>query len=75
MAAFGRIQELNVAEESWSAYVNWVELFFQANGIKEDNMVPVFLSSVGSTTSGTLCNVLAPTNPKGKSFTEIVAAL
>ena len=37
--------------------------------------VPIFLTSVGSETYGTLRNLLAPTNPKDKSFADIVAAL
>ena len=64
MVAFGRIQEFNADAESLSAYVERVELFFQANGIKEEKKVPVFLSSIGSATYGTLRNLLAPSNPK-----------
>ena len=52
-----------------------VELFFQANGITEDKMVPVFLSSVGSATYEILWNLLAPTNLKDKPFVDIITAL
>ena len=75
MAAFRRIQEFNAAAESFSAYVERVELFFQANGIREEKQVPVFLSSIGSATYGTLCDLLAPSNPKDKSFEQIVDTL
>ena len=36
---------------------------------------PVFLSSVDSATYGVLRDLLAPGNPKEKSFVDIVAAL
>ena len=41
MASFSRIQEFNAEAESLSAYVEWVELFYQESGIKEDKKVPV----------------------------------
>ena len=75
MASFGRIQEFHPDEESVSAYVERVELFFAANGIEDNKKVPIFLTSVGSETYGTLRNLLAPANPKDKSFADIVAAL
>ena len=75
MAAFGRIQEFNADVESFSAYVERVELFFQANGIKEEKQVLVFLSSIGSARYGTLRDLLAPSNLKDKSFEQIVDAL
>ena len=50
MASFSGIQDFNTEAESLSAYVEWVELFFLANGITEDKKVQVFLSFVGSAT-------------------------
>ena len=41
MASFSRIQEFNAEAESLSAYVEWVEFFFQESGIKEDKKAPV----------------------------------
>ena len=52
-----------------------VELFFTANNIPAEKKVPVFLSIVGGTTYGLLRNLLAPANPKDKSFKEIVDML
>ena len=43
MASFGRIQEFHPDEESVSAYVERVELFFAANGIEDNKKVPIFL--------------------------------
>ena len=43
--------------------------FFQANGIKEDRKVQVFLSSVGSATYGILWNLLVRTyEPERQTF-------
>ena len=75
MASFGKIQESHPDKESVSAHVERVELFFSANGIEENKTVPIFLTSVGSKMYGTLRNLLAPANPKDKSFVDIVAAL
>ena len=48
MASFGKIGEFSLDKETISNYLEHVEIFFQANGIAEDEKkVPVFLSIAG----------------------------
>ena len=72
---FGQLEEFSSGTDSWQAYVKRANLFFQANGINEEKQLSVFLSSVGGKTYGLLRNLLAPTLPKDKSLTEVIAVL
>jgi len=75
MTTFGKIQEFSPETERFSAYLERVELFFAANDVPAEKKVPVFLSVVGGATYGVLRNLLAPANPKDKTFEEITTAL
>ena len=44
---FGQLEEFNPGTDTWQAYVERPNLFFQANGISEEKQLPVFLSSIG----------------------------
>ena len=86
---FGRVGEFNVARETFSAYVERMEMFFTANNIvtttgegsAATNLVvanrkrAIFLTEVGPEVYTTLSNLLAPTKPKDVSFTNIVEVL
>ena len=72
-STIGQIQEFCPDSESFAVYVERVELFFTANNIPAEKKV--FLSVVGGTTYGLLCNLLVPASPKDKSFKEIVDTL
>ncbi len=50
MALFGRIDDVNPENEQCSAYIKWLEQFFEANDIAEDNYVASLLSVMGATT-------------------------
>ena len=50
-------------------------LYFEANGIKEEKQLAVFLSSIGGKTYELLQNLLAPTLPKDKLLAEVIAVL
>ena len=45
---FGRVQEYELENELFSAYLERVQLFFLANGVENDKKVPIFVSIVGS---------------------------
>ena len=45
MATYGKLQEYKPEAESIAAYLERVEIFFQANNIAADKQVPVFLAS------------------------------
>ena len=50
MTSFGKIDVFRPKSEEFSAYLEQVELYFEANGIKEEKQVPVFLSLLGAKT-------------------------
>ncbi|KAK9515825.1 hypothetical protein VZT92_026433 [Zoarces viviparus] len=75
MALFGRIDEFKPENEQWSAYIERMEQFFEANDVAEDKQVATLLSVMGAATYGLLRNLVQPRKPKDKTFDEIVAVL
>ena len=71
----GQLPEFNPESESLTTYVERVKLFIEANGIEDARKVAVLLSVIGGKTYALLRNLLSPTDPKTKSFDEIVAVL
>lgn len=69
------MQEYCSENESFSAYLERVQLFFIANDVPEAKKVAVFLSVVGSKTYSLLRSLVAPTLPQAKSFEELVETL
>ncbi|XP_065902234.1 uncharacterized protein [Dysidea avara] len=75
MASFGKIDIFQPESEEFSAYLERVELYFEANGIKEDKQVPVFLSLLGAKTYSLLRTLVAPESPRSKSFKTLADLL
>lgn len=71
----GSIAEFNSENEKIVAYLERVQLFFEANSIKDDKQVPVFLTVIGSTTYALLSNLVSPEKPKEKSFKQLAEVL
>ena len=67
MATYGKLQEYKPGAESIAAYLERVEIFFQANNIAADKQVPVFLSVVGGRTYSLLRDLTAPAKPQDKT--------
>ncbi len=65
---FGRIEEFQPEVESISAYLERVELFFDANDIAAARRVPTFLSVIGSKNYSLLRNLFAPTKPREATY-------
>lgn len=63
------------AVEDWTSYVERVEHYCVANGIKDDRAVAVLLSVMGAKTYNLLRSLIAPDKPGEKSFTEITDVL
>ena len=74
-APIGKIQEFQPDSESWTSYVERIKLYFTANDIASAKRVPVFLSVIGAKHYELLRNLLAPTQPKDKSFDALVKTL
>lgn len=75
MALFRRIDEFKSENEQWSAYIERMEQFFEANDEGEEKQLATLLSVMSAATYGLLRNLVQPRNPKDKTFDEIVAIL
>ena len=71
----GNLSEFVPQKEKIAAYLERVELFFEANGIKDEKQVPVFLTAIGGETYALLRSLLAPAKPSSKTFTELKEVL
>ena len=58
-ATYGQIQEFCPEIESIEAYIECVELYFEANNIDADQQVAVFLSVIGGKNYTLLCHKVA----------------
>ena len=75
MATLGKLDEFKQDAEPFQDYLERVNIFFAANVIVEDKKVPVFLSTIGGTTYGLLCNLVAPDTSMAKGLKELTDKL
>jgi len=75
MTSFGKIDVFQPEAEEFSAYLERVELYFEANGIKEDKQVPVFLSLLGAKTYSLLRTLATSESPRNKNFKAVAELL
>ncbi|XP_076840966.1 uncharacterized protein LOC143485419 [Brachyhypopomus gauderio] len=75
MANFAKPDEFNPENEQWTAYVERMELFFEAHDVEDEKRVATLLSSVGASAYGLLRNLIQPLKPKDKTFDEIVVIM
>ena len=73
MPTFGQINEFRPENKSFSVYLERFELFVLPNSIPDGKKVPLSLTVLGGNTYGLLYNLMAPDNPKDKSFETITA--
>ena len=67
----GTLTEFKPESEKIEAYLERVQLFFDANTIEEDKQIAVLLTVIGSSTYVLLTSLLAPCKPREKSFAEL----
>ena len=72
---FGRLEAFEPEGENISTYLERVELYFLANGIAEDKQASVLLTVIGMKNYGIIKSLVAPAQPKDKSYVELVATL
>ena len=75
MATLGHIGKFELTEENISAYLEHVELFFTANGIKDKKKVAMLLSVIGPKIYALLRDLLAPDKLQDKSVTHLLEML
>ena len=74
-AIIGSIGEFIPENETITSYLERVQLFMDANSVKREKEVPVLLSVIGGKIYTLLRNLVAPDEPKSKSFTELTEVL
>ena len=74
-ALVGNIGPFEEHTEQWSSYTERFEYFVLANKIKDDVLVPTFLSVMGGKTFNLLRSIVQPEKPGDKSYREIVTIL
>ena len=67
----GRLTEFDAENETVTAYLERVELYFDANDVADDKKVAVLLSNIGAKTYGLLRSLVAPRAPKEKTLDDI----
>ncbi len=67
----GRLGEFKSEDETIVAYLERVDLYFQANGIAEEAKVATFLTIIGGKTYTLLGSLTAPALPKDKSLAQL----
>ena len=70
-AVIGKLDSFKEGDEKITEYLERVELYFDANDIKEEKKVPVLLSATGAKTYGLIRSLVTPAVPKDMSFEEI----
>ena len=74
-ALIGSIEPFDASANDWETYAARLEQFLDANSIKEDKKVATLLTLIGGPTFQLLRNLVAPNDPKTKSFNELATAL
>ena len=65
----GKVDQFDPELEEWPQYVDWLEQFFEANGItaNADKKRSTFLAVIGPSPYKLLQSLLSPESPKTKS--------
>ena len=75
MSTFGKLDECNETED-WRHYIERVNHFFEANEITDpDKRRSIFLVCVGAKTSRLVRSLVAPEDPKDKSYEDLAKLL
>ena len=72
---YGQLGPFDKQVESFTAYVERVQIFFEANAVPEEKRLSVFLSVVGGPVYSLLRNLLAPVPPKDSSLDAVIDVL
>ena len=74
MAKHGRVEEFIETKETWDAYVERLELYFQVNDIDQaEKKRAVLLTVCGPATYKLVRNLVAPKKPAEVSYADLVA--
>ena len=71
----GTLYEFDPKADNISTYLERLQLYFEANGVKEESKVAVLLTIIGARAYDTLRNLLAPALPRDVSFDDLLGVL
>ena len=74
-AQFGRMDPFVPEEETIAAYLERIEVYFEANEIPAEKRVAVFLSVIGGKTYSLLRDLLSPDKPCERTFAALSETL
>ena len=72
---YGQFSHFDLDQETMSAYLERVQIFFQADNIADEKQVGIFLSLIEAKSNGLLRDLLAPAKPMDKSLAELTKTL
>ena len=72
---YGQFSQFDPDQETMSAYLERVQIFFQADNIADEKQVGIFLSLIEAKSNGLLRDLLAPAKPMDKSLAELTKTL
>ena len=75
MSVFGKIQEFKPEAERFSTYVDRLKLYFDANEVRDDKKVAVFLTVIGAKNYALLSDFCAPDKPQDSTLEVLVQKL
>ena len=70
--SIGKIGLFDEALETWEVYTEHVDLYFKANGVSGELLVPSFLAVIGAMTNGLLKNIVAPNKPADLIYAQFI---
>lgn len=68
----GKIKEFDMNSGNWTLYCGRVDMYFRANGIKEDLKLPTLISLVGEEVFELMVNLTNPKKPTELSYDQLV---
>ena len=71
----GHMELFDPNNELIVVYLEWMQLYFEANGIKAKKQVPVLLNIISRENYVLLRNLSAPENPSQKSLKQLTDIL
>ena len=74
-APIGCVSEFDNSKETWCTYIERLQSFFNGNDIADEKKSDLLVSVMGSETYGLVKNLMAPTKPSTKPFSELVKML
>ena len=75
IATIGSIELYDPSSGDWEAYEERLEMFLDANSVAEGQRVATLLTVIRGTAYKIVRNLVAPTSPKDKTYTELMDAL